>query len=293
MSRNTDLTKVSVFEGKRVRKVFHAGQWWFSIVDTVEVLVENERPRKYWNDLKKKLIVEGYIEVSDKIGQLKMRASDGKLYLTDCASTETLFRIIQSIPSPKAEPFKRWLARVGRERIEEIRDPELAMDRVRAIYAKKGYSREWVEKRIRGIAIRQDLTQEWKDRGAARQRDYAILTNEIMQGAFGLKVDTYKKVKGLDRENLRDHMTDMELILTMLGEATTTTLTRGRGSRGMPALEKDAGDGGGVAGRTRRDIEKVSGQAVVSGENFLGQGEAKKRKGERVKEGRRLLKARI
>ena len=174
---NTEETsRLAVFEGKQIRKAFHKGEWWFSIIDVVETLVGGERPRKYWNDLKKKLITEGYIEVSEKIGQLKMAAPDGKQRLTDCANTETLFRIIQSIPSPKVEPLKRWLAKVGKERLDEIENPELAMGRMQDLYEKKGYPKEWIDKRLRGIAVRQDLTDEWKERGAASSKEFAILT---------------------------------------------------------------------------------------------------------------------
>ena len=261
-------TKLAVFNGKRIRKTLHEGEWWFSIIDVVEVLVGGDRPRKYWNDLKNKLVIEGYIEVSENIGQMKMPAPDGKMRLTDCANTETMFRIIQSIPSPKVEPLKRWLARVGKERIDEIENPELAMARMQELYEKKGYPKEWVDKRLRGIAVRQDLTDEWKDRGARNSLEFAILTNEIMQGAFDLKVGEYKQVKGLERENLRDHMTDIELILTMLGEATTTKLHRDRDSQGFDPLKKDAQDGGAVAGRTRKDIETQTGKPVISGDNF-------------------------
>ena len=263
-------SKLAFFEGKHIRKTLHEGEWWFSIIDIVEVLVGGDRPRKYWNDLKKKLVAEGYNEVSEKIGQLKMFAPDGKQRLTDCANTETMFRIIQSIPSPKVEPLKRWLARVGKERIDEIENPELAMARMQELYEKKGYPKDWIDKRLRGIAVRQDLTDEWKNRGAGNSREYAILTNEIMQGAFDLKVEDYKQLKGLERENLRDHMTDMELILTMLAEATTTKLHRDRDSQGFVPLKKDAQDGGAVAGRTRKDIEEQSETPVVSSENFKG-----------------------
>lgn len=272
-----ETSKLAVFEGKRIRKILHEGQWWFSIIDVIEVLVGGERPRKYWNDLKKKLLAEGYIEVSEKIGQFKMLAPDGKQRQTDCANTETLFRIIQSVPSPKVEPLKRWLARVGRERIDEIENPELAMARMQEIYEKKGYPKEWIDKRLRGIAVRQDLTDEWQNRGARSNLEFAMLTNEIMLGAFGLKVDEYKKVKALERENLRDHMTDIELILTMLAEATTTKLHRDRDSRGLAPLKKDAQDGGAVAGRTRKDIETQTGKPVISAENFKQLG-AKTRK---------------
>ena len=261
-------TKLAVFNGKRIRKTLHEGEWWFSIIDVVEVLVGGDRPRKYWNDLKNKLLAEGYIEVSENIGQLKMPAPDGKMRQTDCANTETMFRIIQSIPSPKVEPLKRWLARVGKERIDEIENPELAMARMQELYEKKGYPKDWIDKRVRGIAVRQDLTDEWKDRGARDSLEFAILTNEIMHGTFDLKVEEYKQVKGLERENLRDHMTDIELILTMLGEATTTKMHRDRDSQGFDPLKKDAKDGGAVAGRTRKDIETQTGKPVISDENF-------------------------
>ncbi|KAF0182563.1 MAG: hypothetical protein FD164_1126 [Nitrospirae bacterium] len=260
--------KLAVFQGKHIRKVLHEGEWWFSIIDIIEVLVGGARPRKYWNDLKKKLVSEGYVEVSEKIGQLKMPAPDGKMRVTDCADTETMLRIIQSIPSPKVEPLKRWLARVGKERIDEIENPELSMERMKELYDKKGYPKDWIDKRTRGIAVRQDLTDEWKNRGVRDNKEFAILTNEIMQGAFDLKVDEYRQIKGLERENLRDHMTDIELILTMLGEATTTKITRDRDSKGFVPLKKDAADGGAVAGRTRKDIEKQSGTPVVSSKNF-------------------------
>ncbi len=260
--------RLAIFEGKRIRKTIHNNEWWFSIIDVIEVLTGSDRPRKYWNDLKKKLAQEGYDELSEKIGQLKLQSSDGKFYNTDCANTETMFRIIQSIPSPRVEPLKRWLAKVGKERIDEIEDPQLAMDRMKELYEKKGYPKDWIDKRTRGIAVRQDLTDEWGNRGVQTDRDYAILTNEIMQGTFGLKVEEYKKLKKLERENLRDHMNDIELILTMLGEATTTKLTRDRDSKGFVPLKKDAKDGGAVAGRTRKDIEKRSGKKVVSSDNF-------------------------
>lgn len=231
--------KLAIFQGKHIRRILHNGEWWFSIIDVIEVLVGGERPRKYWSDLKKKLSQEGYDQLSENIGQLKLQSTDGKFYATDCANTETMFRIIQSIPSPKVEPLKRWLARIGKERIDEIENPELSMERMKTLYEKKGYPKEWVDKRMRGIAVGQDLTDEWQNRGAKSTLDFAILTNEIMQGAFDLKVDEYKQVKGLERENLRDHMNDIELILTMLAEATTTKLHRDRDSQGFDPLKKD------------------------------------------------------
>ena len=263
-----EIAKVAVFGGKHIRKVLHEGEWWFSVVDIVQVLTGSSIPKRYWSDLKKKLVSEGFTETYEKIVRLKLLAPDGKMRLTDCADTETMFRVIQSIPSPKVEPLKRWLAKVGRERIDEIENPELSMERMKELYEKKGYPKEWIDKRMRGIAVRQDLTDEWQNRGARTSLEYAILTNEIMQGAFELKVDEYKEVKGLERENLRDHMTDIELILTMLAEATTTKLHRDRDSRGFEPLKKDAQDGGAVAGRTRKDIEDKSGKPVVSADNF-------------------------
>lgn len=262
-------TKIAVFKGKKVRKTIHKNEWWFSIIDIIEALTGTERSRKYWNDLKKRLINEGYFEVSEKIGQLKLLAIDGKKYLTDCANTETIFRIIQTIPSPKAEPFKRWLARVGYERVQEIEDPELAAKRTRAIYKAKGYSDVWIEKRMRGIEIRETLTDEWQKRGAKEQREYEILTAGISKATFGMTPSQYKKFKGLKRENLRDHMEDLELILTMLGEATTTKITKDRNSKGFVPLKQDAKEGGEVAGSTRKDIEKRTGKRVSSRTNFL------------------------
>ncbi len=261
--------KIAIFRGKHIRKVLHNDQWWFSIIDVIEVLIGGGRPRKYWNDLKKKLLLEGYDQLSEKIGQLKMKSADGKYYATDCASTETLFRIIQSIPSPKVEPLKRWLARVGKERIDEIENPELAMQRMKEIYQKKGYPKDWIDKRMRGIAVRKTLTDEWNNRGARTDLEYAILTNEIMRGTFEKTVEEYKRFKNLDRENLRDHMNDIELILTMLGEATTTKLHQDRNSIGFKLLHDDAKDGGAVAGRTRKDIEDQTKKKVISSENYL------------------------
>jgi hypothetical protein len=268
--------KIALFEGKKVRKVWHKEEWWFSVIDIIEILIGTSRSRKYWSDLKKKLSGEGYVEVSEKIGQLKMEAPDGKMRETDCANTETMLRIIQSIPSPKAEPFKRWLARVGYERIKEIENPELASQRARDIYIAKGYSKEWIEKRMRGIEVRAILTSEWKNRGAKNGAEYAILTNEILYGTFNMSAEDYKKFKGLKRENLRDHMDDIELILTMLGEATTTRIHKDKDSKGFGKLKKDAKAGGAVAGRTRRDIEKRTSKKVVTKKNFLKLGTIKK-----------------
>jgi len=253
---------------KQVRKILHDDEWWFSIVDVIGVLVGDVRPSKYWNDMKLRLSEEGFNELSAKIGKFKMPSQDGKFRNTECANTETLLRIIQSIPSPKVEPLKQWLAKVGKERFDEIENPEISMERMQDIYEQKGYPKAWIDKRLRGMAVRQDLTDEWKERGVVSNSGFALLTNEIMHGTFGLKVDEYKQTKGLKRENLRDHMTDLELILTMLGEATTAQLHRDRDSKELEPLLMDARDGGAVAGRTRLDIEQQIGKPVVSTENF-------------------------
>ena len=274
-------TRIAFFNGMGIRRHWDETdeKWYFSVVDVIAALTDSENPAVYWRVMKKRLIDEGGSETVTKCNGLKMMATDGKLRLTDCADTEVLFRLIQSIPSPKAEPFKLWLARVAFDRVREIENPELAMHRMRALYEQKGYPKEWIEKRVRGIAVRQSLTKEWDNRGAETDIEYAILTNDIMEGAFGLKIEKYKKLKGLKRENLRDHMEDMELILTMLGEATTTKLTRDRDSKGLPTLRKDAQDGGAVAGRTRNDIELQSGNQVISRGNYLGLKKKKHLKG--------------
>lgn len=264
----SELTKIAIFEGTRVRKILFNNEWYFSVIDVCGVLAESVDAGAYWRKLKQRLVDENS-EVVTKCHGLKLTALDGKKRLTDCANTEGIFRIIQSIPSPKAEPFKNWLARIGKERIDEIENPELGIERVKSIYAKKGYDKNWVDKRLRGIAVRQTLTDEWAERGVTKPTDYAILTNEIMQGAFDLKVSEYKQEKGLERENLRDHMTDLELIITMLGEATTAQISQQRDSQGVHKLRKDAKDGGAVAGRTRKDIEQQTGNSVITGQNFL------------------------
>jgi len=261
-------TKIVLFKHKQIRRTLHHGEWWFSIIDVISVLTGTDRPRKYWSDLKSKLIQDGYVEVSEKIGQLKMTAPDGKLRFTDTANTETLFRIIQAIPSPKAEPLKRWLAKVGYERIQEIEDPELATKRTRMLYKAKGYPDDWIEKRVRGIAIREELTEEWQKRGAKDNSDYEILTAEISKATFGLTPSSYKKLKGLKRENLRDHMNDFELIFTMLGEKTTTEIHKTEDSHGLHKLAEDTNIGGSIAGEARVKIEKKLGRSIVSKANF-------------------------
>jgi len=277
MSKKIITTKIAIFQKKEIRKIIYKNEWWFSVIDIIEVLIGKERPRKYWNDLKKKLTNEGFFEVSEKIGQLKLMAPDGKIRETDCANTETIFRIIQTMPSPKAEPFKRWLARVGYERIKEIEDPELATKRTRALYKAKGYSDMWVEKRMRGIEVRETLTDEWKKRDVKEGKEYAILTAEISKATFGMTPSEYQKIKGLKRENLRDHMNDLELIFTMLGEASITEIAKNKNVHGFRENKFAAQEGGGVAGKARKDLEKKSGRKVSTRKNYLPKLEYKKR----------------
>ena len=261
---------IAIFKGKKIRKIIHDEQWYFSIIDVIELLTESANPRRYWSDLKRKLIEsEGFSQLYDKIVQLKLVANDGKMRETETADTETMFRIIQSIPSPKVEPFKRWLAKVGYERIQEIEDPELASKRIRATYKAKGYPDDWIEKRMRGIAIRETLTNEWEQRGVKEQREYAILTAEISEATFGLKPSEHKKLKSLKKENLRDHMTDLELIFTMLGEASTTEITIQQDAQGFRGNKEAAQAGGKIAGNARKELEAKSGRRVVSPSNFL------------------------
>lgn len=261
-------TKIAIFKNKEIRKIIYNNEWWFSVIDVVEALTDSNIPKRYWSDLKIKLIKEGFTEAYEKIVRLKMTAPDGKMRETDCADTETMFRIIQSIPSPKAEPFKRWLAKVGYERVKEIEDPELATKRTRMLYKLKGYSDDWIEKRMRGIVIREELTDEWKNRGAKEQKEYEILTAEISKATFGVTPSQYKKLKGLKRENLRDHMDDFELIFNMLGERATTEIHRNENSQGVPKLKADAKAGGNIAGGARKKLEKRLKRSIVSKKSF-------------------------
>ena len=259
---------IALFHGKEIRKTIHENEWWFSVVDVVAVLTDSTNPRDYWYRMKIRVLTEDGAELSTLCRQLKLQSSDGKMYETDCANTEGIFRIIQSIPSPKAEPFKLWLAKVGYERVQEIEDPELATKRTRALYKAKGYSDDWIENRMRGITIREELTDEWKNRGAKNQ-DYQILTAEISKATFGVTPNEYKKLKGLKRENLRDHMNDFELIFNMLGERATTEIHRNENSKGVPKLKADAKAGGDIAGGARKNLEKKLGRSIVSKKNFL------------------------
>mgnify|MGYP001600791354 FL=1 len=273
----TDPDALVVFQDKNIKRIWHNGEWYFSIVDIVAVLTESIDPPAYWRKLKQRLKEEGNETVTN-CHTLKMPAPDGKMRQTDVGNVKEIFRLIQSIPSPKAEPFKQWLAQVGYERVQEIENPELAQTRMKELYKAKGYSDDWIEKRVRGIAVRQELTDEWKNRGVKEDRAYAILTNEISKATFGKTVDDYKKLKGLTRENLRDHMDDLELIFTMLGEASTTKITKSRNAQGFAANKDAARKGGKIAGDARRKLELASGAKVVSPENYLDEPEKQKRK---------------
>jgi len=271
------ITKISIFKKKEIRKIIHENEWWFSVVDAIEALTDSDRPSVYWTAMKIRIKSENGIQLSTICRQLKLESSDGKKYTTDCANTEGIFRIIQSIPSPKAEPFKRWLAKVGYERIQEIENPELATKRIRLLYKIKGYSETWIEKKMRGIAVREELTDEWKNRGAQETEDYEILTAEISKATFGVTPQEYKKLKGLERQNLRDHMDDFELIFTMLGERSTTEIHRVEESKGLEKLKKDAKVGGKIAGGARKNLEKKLKRSIVSKENFIDIQESQKR----------------
>jgi len=260
-----------VFQDKKIRRVWENDEWFFSVIDVVEALTESTDAKDYWYRLKKRELESGEIELSTFCRQLKLQSSDGKYYSTDCASTKNMFRIIQSIPSPKAEPFKQWLAQVGYDRVKEIENPELAQDRVKEYYEFKGYPKEWIDKRLRGIVIRQDLTGEWRSRGIEEEKDFAILTNEISRATFGKTVGEYKKFKGLQRpnQNLRDHMTDWELILNMVGEKATTDITIAKDTKGLPKLKQTAKEGGDIAKNTRKELEQKIGKSILSKDNYL------------------------
>ena len=260
--------KIALFEGKQIRRHWDNEKelWYFSVIDVVGVLTQTQRPRKYWDDLKRKLKDEGS-QLSEKIGQLKMLASDGKYYLTDVADTEVMLRIVQSIPSPNAEPFKLWLARVGYERLEETADPELAINRALKTYLQKGYSKEWINQRLKSIEIRKALTDEWETRGVKEGLEFAILTNEITQAWAGLTTKQYKNLKGLKKENLRDNMTNLELVLNMLAETATTEISQTKQPKNFPENKKVAREGGTIAGNARKEIESKTGRAVITQKN--------------------------
>ncbi|MBU1018479.1 MAG: Bro-N domain-containing protein [Patescibacteria group bacterium] len=259
---------IVLFHEKKVRRHWDEDQelWYFSIVDVIEILTESPRPRKYWNALKTKLKEEGS-ELSQKVGQLKLKSSDGKKYLTDVSDTETLLRLIQSIPSPKAEPLKLWLAKVGYERIEETEDPELAFDRAMKTYLQKGYSKGWINQRLKTIEVRKELTDEWKNRNVKEGLEFAILTDEITKAWSEKSVKEYKKIKGLKKENLRDNMTNLELVLNMLAEATTTEISKKKKPKTFQQSSKIAKQGGEIAGNARKNIEQKTGEKVITHKN--------------------------
>jgi DNA-damage-inducible protein D len=263
--------QIALFQEKQIRRIYHNEEWWFSIIDVIEVLTGTDRARKYWSDLKKKLVAEGFNELSDKIGQLKMEATDGKMRGTDAASTEGILRIILSIPSPKAEPFKWWLAQVGTERIEAIENPEIAFECLKEFYQTKGYSNDWIETRLKSIEIRKQLTEEWKNRNVKEGIEYSILTAEISKATFGMTPSEYQKFKGLLRHPLRDHMTNLELIFTMLGEESTKMTAQERNAQGFPENKVAAREGGMAAGKALNVYEKQSKRKVVTPHNFLTQ----------------------
>ena len=276
----TKETAIKLFESKKIRVHWNneAEKWYFSIIDIIETLTGSSNPRRYWSDLKRKLVKEGYNELYENIVQLKLQAPDGKMRETDCADTEGLLRIIQSIPSPKAEPFKRWLAKVGYDRIEETEDPEKSFDRAMETYLKKGYSKNWINQRLKSIEVRKDLTDEWDLRGVKKGLEYAILTNEIIKAWAGFSTKEYKDFKNLKKENLRDNMTNLELVLNMLAETSTTELSKKQKPKTFNKSKIIAQQGGAVAGNARKDLEKKLGESVISPLNAkkLGKRENKK-----------------
>ena len=269
MAEVNDNSSIQLFEDQKIRTAWDAEkeEWYFSIIDVISVLTDTANPRRYWSDLKRKLKIEGAVEVYEKIVQLKLLSPDGKKRLTDVASTEQLLRIIQSIPSPKAEPFKAWLAMVGKERIEETIDPEQAIDRALDTYLKKGYSEEWIHQRLLAIRIRNELTDEWKKRGVQKGKEYAILTDEISRAWSGVTTGQYKRLKGLTKENLRDNMTDLELVLTMLAEASTTDISKTAKPQTFEENKQVAKRGGKVAGIARQALEAETGKPVITEKN--------------------------
>ena len=271
MAEVKDNSFIQLFEDQKIRTAWDAEkeEWYFSIIDVISVLTGTANPRRYWSDLKRKLKIEGAVEVYEKIVQLKLLSPDGKKRLTDVASTEQLLRIIQSIPSPKAEPFKAWLAMVGKERIEETIDPEQAIDRALDTYLKKGYSEEWIHQRLLAIRIRNELTDEWKKRGVQKGREYAILTDEISRAWSGMTTGQYKRLKGLTKENLRDNMTDLELVLTMLAEASTTDISKTAKPQTFEENKQVAKRGGKVAGIARQALEAETGKPVITEKNAV------------------------
>lgn len=273
---------LAIFDGKHpIRRIHQNDKWFFSIVDIIQLLTDSSTPRRYWSDLKIRLKKEaGSFEVYENIVHFKVRATDGKLRETDMADTRTILRIIQSISTSKAEPFKQWLAQVGEERAEETENPELAIERMRDFYRGQGRDDQWINARIQNAVVRNDLTDEWSERGANEGQEFAVLTNIINKNTFGVTIAEHKEIKSLKKENLRDHETNLELALTTLGEATSAELHRNRDTQGFEKLQEDASEAGKIAGNSRREIEKKLGRSVVTSENFLSQ----------TKPGRRIVK---
>jgi DNA-damage-inducible protein D len=264
--------KIVLFQEKAVRRIWHKEQWYFAITDVIEILTETPQPRRYWSTLKKKILhTEGGSQLLSFMEQLKVEAADTKKYRTDVANTKGVLRILMSVPSPKAEPFKQWLAQVGEERIEEIENPELGFERLKDIYKSKGYTDEWINARLKSIGIRKELTDEWKNRGVTEGHEYSILTAEIAKATFGVTPSQHKKIKNIDKENLRDHMTNLELIFTMLGEETTRKIAINAQAEGFEENHEAAIKGGQAAGKARLNVERATGEPVVSTDNFLNQ----------------------
>jgi DNA-damage-inducible protein D len=279
MSKEMGLEPIQ-FENFEIRRLWdeESQQWYFAIVDIIGVLTDSSNPRRYWSDLKRKLTQEGATQLYENIVQLKVPAADGKQYKTDCTHTEGVLRIIQSVTSPKAEPFKQWLAQVGYERLQEIENPELAAERFRQLYKAQGYSDEWIERRLQSVITRNELTDEWKQRGVEEGQEYAFLTADIARETFGITPGDHKKLKKLKRENLRDHMTGLELAFTILGEAATTEITRQDDTQGFAENQVAARKGGRIAGNARRELETETGKPVVSKTNYLERPQAEQEK---------------
>ena len=268
-------SETKLFEGNHIRSVWdnEKEEWFFSIIDIIGVLTESKNPRRYWSDLKRKMNdEEGAVQLYENIVQLKLESSDGKKYITDVSDMQGIFRIIQSVPSPKAEPFKMWLAEVGKERIDEIVDPELIIDRALETYVKKGYTREWINQRLQAIQVRKELTDTWQDHGVKEGREYAILTNEITKAWSGMTTRQYKDHKGLKKQNLRDNMTTTELILNMLAETATKDIANATHPQGLEENKKVAKEGGSIAGDARKSIEVKTGKPVITSKNAIDLG---------------------
>ena len=270
----TKVTKIAIFRNRKIRKTIHSNEWWFVITDVIVALTDSQNPKQYLKNMLNRddELAKGWVQIE----HLLLIETPGGKQKVRCANTEGIFRIIQSIPSPKAEPFKRWLARVGYERIQEIEDPELAQKRARTLYKAKGYPQDWIERRMRSIAIREELTDEWKNHGVELAKEYEILTAEISKATFGVTPSEYKKIKGLKRQNLRDHMSDLELLFSQLGEAATTEITKTEHPKGFEKNKQVSRRGGKIAGDARSNLEKETGRKVITTQNYLPKRQSKK-----------------